>query len=681
MTTTTYSLISGELPPNLQLSGDGTIYGVLAPVQNITRSRFVIRETTESGISDQTFYIDVRESSDMIWNTAAGYLPVGANGEEYALNRQWVDYSLNAELLDPPLGSKIRYYLSGRNDRLPPGLLLSEDGRISGFVNDQLITDGEVSLEGGYDNEAYDQYSYDHGTSYIYIDSNLVFLGVPKIYSFSVTATDGGVNTTSSIFKIVVSDTNILNYNPSSMPDDITLPPLLPNDIYVQYPQWLHGTDLGIVRAENNDDISVEAYDPAPLVGNLVYTLVTGTSILTNLPEGLSLDSKKGYLYGFIPYQPAYTKTYSLTINATKTVGHSNTFTSVTATNVFSLTIRGAVDSEIEWVSTSSLGILKTGNISELAVKARQINSNYNIKYSLLSGILPPGLILERDGTIVGEVPYGNTGTYTFTVQANDVYELNAIVTTTNITIIEDTSTQYTSLYFRPYLSLDKRDYYKNFISNELIFDSRLMYRSLDPNFGIQRDIKMILEYNVEKVELEYFVKAMKKNFYRRNFWFGEVKSAIAKNTQGEIVYEIVYVEIIDDMVNDEKVSVSSTIYQNTQTYYPSSVDNMKEQLKLISLEDQRYIEIDDNNLPRYMKTAQEGSYLPLGYVALVPICYALPGQSSRIISRIKASDFDFKKINFEIDRLIIQKDLTSGKSKYLIFERQSLSNFIDINS
>jgi hypothetical protein len=53
----------------------------------------------------------------------------------------------------------------------------------------------------------------------------------------------------------------------------------------------------------------------------------------------------------------------------------------------------------------------------------------------------------------------------------------------------------------------------------------------------------------------------------------------------------------------------------------------------------------------------------------VIPLCYALPGQGDKIISRIKLSGFDFKLLNFEVDRLIVQESLDSTTAKYLMLE------------
>jgi hypothetical protein len=54
-----------------------------------------------------------------------------------------------------------------------------------------------------------------------------------------------------------------------------------------------------------------------------------------------------------------------------------------------------------------------------------------------------------------------------------------------------------------------------------------------------------------------------------------------------------------------------------------------------------------------------------------------MPGNGSKIVSRIKISGFDFKQLDFEIDRLIVESSLDSASAKYLIFARQSIGDRI----
>jgi hypothetical protein len=415
--------------------------------------------------------------------------------------------------------------------------------------------------------------------------------------------------------------------------------------------------------------------------GVTVYTVTSSTDSATRIPDNLVLDPLKGVIHGNIPYQPAYVKNYELTVNATKYITTSSgaPLYVVTTTNTFTLAIKGEVESTIEWVTGTDLGSIETGITSELAVAARQINSDYTIKYQLASGTLPPGLALERDGSLSGRVNTGSTtGTYTFSVTASDVYQLSAVQRTFTVTVIQLDNRVYTEVYMRPFLSRQKRDVYREFISNEFTFPPNMMYRYFDANFGVRHDLRITLEFGIEKINLRDYVPALRENFYRRRFYFGDVKTAVAKDAHGKVLYELVYVDVADSLVNNSGDSVSSMItYNHGGMYYPGSVANMRQRLQGLVLPDDQYIGINYFNLPRFMQTPQVGSYRPVEYISVIPLCYALPGQASKIVSRIRLSKFDFKLIDFEVDRLIVQSSADNNSAKYLMFDREDLANSI----
>jgi len=667
-TGTLYSVISGGLPPGLVLSSTGTISGSPLPVLNVTNNKFVIRAVNSGTVADRTFNIDIIGPSAPVWNSASGYLPVGVFGEDYAQNNQYVSYQLVATPNLSPAGTELHYYIADGDGKLPPGLTLSTSGKLSGFVRDKLTFDGNIAATGGYDDEAYDGYTYDHATSFIGTATDVAVTGLPKLYQFYVTATDGVVSS-KQLFKIIVTNVNIIKYNSTSMPVDIVLSN---TGTSIQPLQWLNGSDLGVIRANNNHDISVTAYDPDPTTGPVTYSAITSTNVFLSIPEGLTLDSASGNLYGFVPYQPAYTKNYSFGIQAVKV--NSSTLERFTTTNTFSLAVKGEVESTIKWVSTGSLGTIETGIVSELAVVAKEIKSSYSINYTLTAGSLPPGLTLERDGSLSGAVNYGAVGTYTFTVLASDVYQLSSISANFSLTVIENSSKQYTSIYTKPFLSVDKRNAYNAFVTNSFTFDPSLIYRYYDPNFGIQHDIKVVLEYGIEKTYLDNYFTAMQENFYRKRFWFGDVKLAVATDITGAVIYEVVYVNIVEDVAGANPVEYSP---DNTRVFYPASIANMRSSLEKSLLPDGSYVSTNEYNLPRFMRSVQAGDYKPEYYIPVMPICYALPGQGNKIINRIRLSGFDFKQFDFEIDRITVQQSLDYTTAKYLIFERQSIGELI----
>ena len=76
----------------------------------------------------------------------------------------------------------------------------------------------------------------------------------------------------------------------------------------------------------------------------------------------------------------------------------------------------------------------------------------------------------------------------------------------------------------------------------------------------------------------------------------------------------------------------------------------------------------DDAYRPLWMNTSQDGTGNIIGYVKAVPICYVKPGESEKILKLIEKSKFDFKSLNFTIDRIIIQNPQGETGDKYIKF-------------
>jgi len=686
-----YRILSGSLPDGIKLSTTGTISGTPAPVLNTENYKFVVRATSDSAIADRTFNLDIFGPSAPEWfltntteststrlvngstqTTVTPFLNVGLYNRPYGLNKQYVKFQLLANSINSPDGTKIQYYIADGSGRLPPGLSLSSTGTITGIINDKLTFDGNLSEYGGYDTESYDTYTYDHSDT-----TATQITGIPKLYRFKVTADDGIISSTQTFGLLVVNpnmfrvDNTQLVYNTATFYNIPT--PLTADLSSLQALQFIEGSNLGTVKSAGNYVKDISAYDPQPENGTTVYSITSSNNYLNMLPRGLGINSN-GIVRGFIPYQPAYAKTYTFEVNATKT----NTLRfQTTASNVFSLTVSGNVSSYIKWVSTGTLGSIFEGFVSELSVKAEQINSENSIKYELLSGSLPSGLTLQQDGSISGSPSYGSTGTYTFTVLASDVYGLSAIDQEFTIEVNQYRQKQYTQIYAKPFLSLELRKQFQTFMSDTFTFDPAFIYRYNDPNFGVQQQIKMYLEFGIEKIKLGDYYSALMENFYRKRLYFGDVKIAYAADEKGVPVYELIYLDIIDDQINSKNQTPDNIFYSNNyqNAYYPSSIKLMRKKLRSIVLPNHSYIGTNLDSLPRFMGTPQPGSYKPPGYMRVVPLCYALPGYGSKILSRIKLTEFDFKILDFEIDRLIVQESLDSASAKYLMFSRQAITD------
>lgn len=263
----------------------------------------------------------------------------------------------------------------------------------------------------------------------------------------------------------------------------------------------------------------------------------------------------------------------------------------------FVVRLLGEVDSTIKWLTLENLGNISSNYVSTLSVRAQTTVPNARLLYSLVDGRLPPGLKLNFDGEIIGKINSfgtidnpgltifdgqqlqldGNTTTvdrkYSFTVKARDQFGFSAIQKQFTITVDDPSNTLYSNIYAKPFMKENKRAEYNSLLNNSDIFLPEYIYRPNDPSFGLQREIKILIYAGIETKNLEEYVAAAAKNHSRKRFIIGEVKTAVAKNPgTNDVVYEVVYVELIDPY-DSKKGEVRKTIkIKNPQKQQVNSI-------------------------------------------------------------------------------------------------------------
>lgn len=672
----TYTIINGHIPPGLFFTPNGQLSGSPLPVGQTTRNQFTVRASNPDGISDRTFIIDISGHIGPQWLTPPGQIALGLYGNIYAVNYEIVDYQLSADEIKLPTGHALTYYIAENDGTLPPGLTLIPSGRIVGQIKDSLLLDYAASNLAEYDEEFYDRYPYDHvGITFSGFTDTPRY--IPKTYQFYVTVTDS-VLTSRRFFSIVVQDPNNFRIDNTFIDVDTTI--LTADANYLLAPQWLTPANLGVIRANNNISIPLNVYDFEPYLGYTSYdwnaTLNQDGSPSVH-PPGFNLSADTGVLYAFVPYEPAFNVTYNFTVNVTKT-DRAN-FDVSTSSRTFTLVVKGALDNNIEFISSSTLGTISPGYVSELAIKSNYTDLGAPVLYTLIDGNLPPGLTLEQDGSIVGRLAYDGITTFDvnsygvnkfrldggttsidkffkFTVGAGNIYQQGITTATFTIGVERTTSTKITQIWSQPFLPLTQRKQYREFVNDPYTFDLSTIYRPSDSNFGIQQTPKMYIEFGIEDISLDdYFTEALAEHFSRKRFVFGDITYNQAYDDEGNYIYDAVYVTVIDTASN----GILST--------GTNSVLNWKNRLESISVSGNK-VQVDNLQLPRFMRSLQPITGDQLGYVLVVPICYALPGKGATIVEKIGIYGFDFTTIDFTIDRLIVQDNLLYPGAKYLMF-------------
>lgn len=271
------------------------------------------------------------------------------------------------------------------------------------------------------------------------------------------------------------------------------------------------------------------------------------------------------------------------------------------------------------------------------------------------SGYLSPPTVTITGGGGVG-------GSAAAILQESSSTNAVSAVKRFTITVNRVYNTPYESLYIQCMPPYNDREIIKNLLQNQDIIPKEYVYRLDDPNFGIASDVVYVHAYGLEPATVDTYFQSLQLNHYHRNLTLGQVKTAQALDSSGNVMYEVVYSQIIDDLVNNQGVSVGKevtlaypiTLEDSTTVteVYPASLPNMRNQV--ISTVGQV-----TPGLPLWMVSKQQNGTV-LGFTPAWVIAYTKPGQSKRIAYYINENiGQSLNLIDFEIDRYELDRSQT----------------------
>ena len=691
-TAITYSVIAGSLPAGMQVTSTGLLTGTPAEVAKRTLYTFVVRATAGTTITDRTFSLDVQGADTPTFTTASGQLLLDDStsvGLYWVIDGSSVSLQMQATDTDTRAGQSLVYDIV--QGSLPPGVTMSKSGLISGIV--ELTEDQRYGERGGYDDGSpEDQWD---GT----FDRTITSKSISKNFDFIVRVSDGTsfVDQNNNIF---VYSADFWRVSNTAITIDATVvqdSPLTMDLSGNRRPVFRTGSDLGTFRHDNALVIKIDVEDFDPLQGDLEYSVQSGS-----LPTGVSIDVNSGELYGTLDRQSAVEQTYNFTIRANRVV---TTGVNVFTDQAFTMKVIGEIDIGIAFTTSSTIGTIKAGIPSTLSVEAVAEDTDRVLNYSVTEGSLPTGVTLSSQGNLIGTIDpsdfVDSTRAFTFTVTVSDQYQ--AAATSKEFTLNIDipyTQTEYGNMSGHATSFIDQNVFYA-MAQDPNINSPENIYRPEDNNFGMKDKPEMLMMAGLEAQTLTTFQQQMELNHSPKTLYFGDLKTAVAKEGT-DTKYEVVYVEIKDNLENSNGEVVSSAInlrnsvvkpmlgprassmnatadyvdyevttdgglsfstsgskvrYANQlsadlgfiETLYPNAVANMRSRMKSLGHKEWDY-------LPLWMKTTQVDDLAPLGYVMAVPICYCKPGTSALIKKRIQDKNIKFKNIAFTVDRYIVNK-------------------------
>jgi hypothetical protein len=380
------------------------------------------------------------------------------------------------------------------------------------------------------------------------------------------------------------------------------------------------------------------------------------------LPSGLSGDFDTGWITG-TPSIPVNTITeYDFSV-----VVYNANNTAITTPEIkFSMIVANNIIGDITWLTPSDLGNIYNGTVSLKRVEA---TSDVSLEYTVVSGSLPPNLTLDANGDIIGIVAWqptsallsaGDQTIFTFTVQAYS--PVHSIVTSEKIftlTVIQEFDYPTDTLYIKAAPTLEDRRLITSLLTNETLIPTDMVFRPDDSNFGKAQNVTYVHAYGIKSSSVDEYIAAINKNHYWRYITLGSLQTAVAKDSNGNVLYEVVYSSVIDNLINPQGTSVqedivwpfrinlglgpwytsvtniftsydlpayfSSLTPGSTRLVYPNSLPNMRDRVRQelgpsIIEQGSSYYKL----LPLWM-TSQQASGSTLGYTPAWVICYTKP--------------------------------------------------------
>lgn len=618
----TYKLLSGNFPPGLTMNEDGLIFGIPTLVTEETVSSFAVRATDNYGnIRDRTFSIAITGNAIPSFITAPGTILTTYDSVWISLPIQYtnpdpsniVTVQLAEGVLPPGLeineNGLIRGYpaIPTINITVPSVETVATVTETTNVITCLSTTNfslgrpvnfsGTVMFGGIDEDSTYyiksilnstsftisttpngSTLSLTSGTGFMIVTLPAISVGQPtiKTYNFSLKL-DSNLGGDLSSYSITVVNQNtpvsqggpgfpannrtpvIFNTQPETFNiGDNTyygyyvLPPH--DSSYNTYPNNVPAF-IGKVQSDNYFAFKIIGYD---------FDNSELTYVYTGLPIGLTGDSSTGWITGTPYLSAAGINQFSFGVAVYKTENPTRQSPFIT----FSYNLVNELTGDITWLTSTDLGTIFNGTISTKSVLAK---SDVPLSYRITAGSLPPNLTLLTNGEITGyvanqpttELLSKNVETdFNFTIEAySPEYPIIKLQRQFTLTVVQKYVQPTDILYIKASPSIADRTTINTLLSSDTLIPYDYLYRPSDIYFGKATNVVYEHAYGIYASDISEYLASVTKNHYWRNITLGELKTAQAKNQNGEIIYEVVYSQVIDNLQNAQGISIPEQIY------------------------------------------------------------------------------------------------------------------------
>jgi len=645
-----YKLLNGSLPETMTLDSYGTITGITNAVNADTEFVFTVRVTDEFlNIKDRTFSITVTAATLPKFTESNGVILT-------VYDSTYVNYQV-LHTVPSALGTPTVLLTSGE---LPPGLTIDETGTIKGYAEAPFTNNGTPT----------------------------------RIkYYFTLTLISNQSKNTAN-YSIEIINFQLDNPPNTRVPVILNSAPLVnaPLEIEKFSDFYVNKLTLPIIKSGDYITFKIIGYD---------FDGSTIRYLFSSMPPGLVGDPNTGWISG-TPIINKGLSSFQFQVSVQKT---SNNLKSQPVT--FTAVISNEVISDIVWGTDSNLGIIFNNTVSDLGITAK---SAQPLIYRVVSGSLPSSLELASDGQILGKVSFNPTAelleagastTFTFAVEAiSPNYPLVKSTKTFTLTVYQFYSIPTENIYFKATPSLTDRRIINSLLTDDTLIAPENVYRPYDKNFGKASNVIFVHVFGMNVNTIESYIQSVQTNHYNRTVILGELKTAVARDDAGNVLYEVVYSQVQDQLTNNAGESLPQNIHWSrpiskqlgpwitstgevytafdtnirgqrayfdslspgyVQELYPASFINMRNETADILGQT-----FESKLLPRWMATQQNDGNI-LGYIQAWVVCYTKPGKAETVLNTINSAwKYKLNEINFEVDRYSIDKSGTFDYNQYL---------------
>ena len=650
-------LASGSFPAGLTLSPKGRLYGYIEPAPNI--------------------------------DAAIGYDQTPLSGPPYDFLTPAISksYQFTLEVTDGKLGTLRQFsiFVYNRADLTADTTTITSDNT---FVTADENTERAPFLLNAYPtslgtvrSDNYFAYQF-RGDDYDTVDITYAIsvnegVGLPPgllldpksgwYYGF---IPDSGLTEITYSFNIQVSQTDNPSIVSQLYPFTLTITGVTDSEV-----TWITPSNLGVIENGSTSILSVEAVNRGGAA--LKYRLASGE--FNQLPQGLTL-LPSGEIAGRTTFN-----TFAVDLGFTTFDATQSNITGISETNFdteFTFTVNAyAEDTGQLLYNVASVDVTVGGlGYSSINLPTLEFSSPVGatavtaVGTAVVTGSAITAVTLTEQGagytsapTITVTQGFGGSGAVlTPVMQVTGQRDAISVFKTFTVKVYRAYNYPYQNLFCLGMPPANDRLLINQLLDNEEIFVPSYIYRPDDANFGKSTQVKYEHAYGLAPDTVDQYVSSLYENHYWKNLVLGEINTAQALDAAGNVIYEVVYSRIIDNLVNAAGQSVAKIVNlpytiidpadgssQVTQVY-PNSLINMRDQV--IDVVGQI-----STKLPIWMTSKQTNGRV-LGFTPSWVICYTQPGRSAQIayyIQQYFAQQLNF--VDFKVDRYVLDRTLSKN--------------------